>query len=67
MIQRRLSRIRGVIYSVSSFLNGKTHMTLYYSLVDTHINQSFNINGASESYQTRSCFCKQDSSYNFTC
>ena len=26
-------------------------MTLYYSLVDTHINQSFNINGASESYQ----------------
>ena len=42
-------RILGVIYSVSSFLNRESLMTLYYSLVYSHINQSIVIwGGASE-------------------
>ena len=44
-ICRRLSRIRGVIYSVSCFLNRESLMTLYYSLVYSHINQSIDILG----------------------
>ena len=39
-VSRRMSRIPGVIYSVSSFLNRESLLTLYYSLVYSHLNQS---------------------------
>ena len=39
-VSRRCSRIRGVIYSVSSFINRESLTTLYYSLVYCHIKQS---------------------------
>ena len=39
-VSRRLSKIRGVKYSVFGFLNRESLMTLHYSLVYSHINQS---------------------------
>ena len=44
-----LNRIRGVTYSVSSFLNRESLMTLYYTLVYSHLNLPIVIwGGASE-------------------